>query len=102
LGGIAQPAPPTLQANDAYIVAAYPRYPLTLASGEGEQDAAAYCNTCHSPSYITMQPPLPSAAWEAEVTKMEKTYGAQFPTDVHARIVSYLQAHYTPQTRKAR
>lgn len=100
LGSITQSAPPNLEPNGAYIVAAYPRYRLDLAPGGGEQDTASYCNTCHSPDYITMQPPLPAATWEAEVNKMGKTYGAQFPTDVQARIIKYLQAHYTPETRK--
>lgn len=99
LGSIAQPLPPNLVPNGAYSVAAYPIYKPTLAPGEGEQDTAAYCNTCHSPNYITMQPPLPAGMWEAEVNKMGKTYGAQLPTDVQARIITYLQTHYTPETR---
>lgn len=100
LGSVAQPAPPHLQTNGVYSVAAYPLYKAELASGTGRQDAAAYCNTCHTPSYITMQPPLPAAAWEAEVTKMGKVYGAQIPTDAQVRIIKYLQTHYTPETRK--
>jgi hypothetical protein len=100
LGGIVQTTPPNPQPNGAYTVAAYPRYALTLAPGDGQQDVTAYCNTCHSPGYITMQPPLPAATWEAEVNKMVKTYGAEFPTDVQARITKYLQTNYTPETRK--
>lgn len=100
LGSVAQPAPPNLAPDGNYAVAAYPLYKSELAPGEGEQDAAAYCNTCHTPSYITMQPPLSAAAWEAEVNKMGKAFGAQFPTDVQQRIIKYLQTHYTPETRK--
>ena len=58
LGSVAQPAPPRLQTNGVYRVSAYPLYKPELAPGEGRQDTAAYCNTCHTPSYITMQPPL--------------------------------------------
>ncbi|MGH9729063.1 MAG: sulfide dehydrogenase [Candidatus Acidiferrales bacterium] len=100
LGSVAQPAPPRLQTNGVYGVAAYPLYAPQLAPGTGRQDTAAYCNTCHTPSYITMQPPLPASAWEAEVNKMGKAFGAQIPTDAQARIIKYLQTHYTPETRK--
>jgi hypothetical protein len=100
LGSVAQPAPPPLQTDGVYSVAAYPLYTPQLVPGAGRQDAAAYCNTCHTPSYITMQPPLSAAAWKAEVTKMGKVYGAQIPTDAEARIITYLQTHYTPETRK--
>jgi hypothetical protein len=47
-----------------------------------------------------MQPPLPAATWQAEVTKMINTYGAQIPEDAAKAITAYLQAHYTPETRK--
>ena len=100
LGSVAQPATERMQINGFYRVAAYPLYKPDLAPGEGRQDAAAYCNTCHTPSYITMQPPLPGATWEAEVNKMGKVYGAQIPTDAQARIIKYLQTHYTPEARK--
>ena len=36
----------------------------------------------------------------AEVTKMDKTYGAQIPDDVKQKIIRYLQSNYTPETRK--
>jgi hypothetical protein len=55
---------------------------------------------CHSTRYITMQPPLPAAAWETEVAKMKKTFGATIPDEVTLKIVRYLQAHYAPETRK--
>ncbi|HKV27132.1 MAG TPA: hypothetical protein VJN90_02505 [Candidatus Acidoferrales bacterium] len=100
LGSVAQPAPPDMQINGSYRVSTYPLYKPELAPGEGRQDTAAYCNTCHTPSYITMQPPFPAATWEAEVKKMGKVYGAQIPTDAQARIIEYLQTHYTPETRK--
>jgi mono/diheme cytochrome c family protein len=100
LGRIAQPAPPNLRADGVYSVAAYPLYAPQLVPGAGRQDAAAYCNTCHTPSYITMQPPLPVATWKAEVDKMGKAFGAQIPTDAQARIIKYLETHYTPETRK--
>jgi hypothetical protein len=73
---------------------------VALAPGDGLQDVRIYCGTCHSPRYITMQPPLPSAAWEAEVNKMNKTFGEAIPEDSARKIILYLQSHYTPETRK--
>lgn len=100
LGSIAQPAPAMQPRGATYSVAAFPLYKPDLVTGEGRQDVEAYCNTCHTPSYITMQPPLPAAAWEAEVNKMGKTFGAQIPAESQASILKYLEAHYTPETRK--
>jgi hypothetical protein len=100
LGSVTQPAPVPQQANGAYTVTAYPLYKPQLVPGEGRQDVEAYCNTCHTPSYITMQPPLPAATWQSEVNKMGKTFGAQIPPESQASILKYLESHYTPETRK--
>ena len=83
-----------------YQVSAYPVTAVDLAPGDGLQDIQIYCNTCHSPGYITMQPPLSAATWEAEVNKMNKTFGAAIPEENTQKIILYLQAHYTAETRK--
>lgn len=100
LGGIQQAAPAALSPDGDYEVSGYPVPTLELAPGDGRQDVQIYCNTCHSPRYITMQPPLPAATWEAEVNKMNKAYGAGIPDDTTRKIIAYLQTHYTPETRK--
>ncbi|MGB6483115.1 MAG: hypothetical protein WBE86_06475 [Candidatus Acidiferrales bacterium] len=100
LGSLAQPTPVKQQPDAAYKVDAFPLYKPELAPGEGRQDVEAYCNTCHSPNYIIMQPPLPAATWQAEVNKMDKAFGAQIPSESQASILKYLQSHYTPETRK--
>lgn len=100
LGRLEQPAAMTQRPDDVYSVGAYPLYKPELAPGDGRQDVEAYCNTCHTPSYITMQAPLPAATWDAEVAKMQKAYGMDIPADVQQRIVKYLETHYTPETRK--
>ncbi len=100
LGGIQQTAPATLSPDATYEVSSYPVPTLDLAPGDGRQEVQIYCNTCHSPRYITMQPPLPAATWEAVVTKMNKAFGAGIPEDSTRKIISYLQSHYTPETRK--
>jgi hypothetical protein len=89
---------PSLDAD--YEVGAYPIYPAVFPSGDGVTEVKAYCNTCHSPRYITMQPPLPAAVWTAEVNKMVTSYGASIPDDAKQKIIQYLQSHFTPETRK--
>jgi hypothetical protein len=100
LGQLAQAAPSDSAPDSEYSVGAYPLYPPELEAGEGKAETAAYCSTCHSTRYISMQPPLPAPTWEAEVTKMRKTFGATIPDEATAKIVRYLQEHYTAETRK--
>jgi hypothetical protein len=95
-----QASPIELSPDSNYQVSAYPVPGADLAPGEGSQEVRIYCNTCHSPSYITMQPPLPGATWEAEVVKMNKTFGAAIPDDSTQKIIRYLQSHYTVENRK--
>jgi hypothetical protein len=100
LGVLRQPAPIELSPDSNFQVSSYPVPAVDLAAGEGLQDVQIYCNTCHGTRYITMQPTLPAATWEAEVNKMIKTYGAAIPDDSTRKIILYLQTHYTPETRK--
>jgi hypothetical protein len=99
-GSIRQTLPHAAGSAASYEVGAYPLYPVNLAPGDGQSEVASYCNTCHSPRYITMQPPLPADVWAAEVNKMVKSHGASIPDDATQKIIQYLQFHYTPETRK--
>jgi mono/diheme cytochrome c family protein len=99
-GKIAQPLSQIASTDATYDVGPFLTYRPTLAPGDGSREVNVYCNVCHSPNYITMQPPLPADTWAAEVTKMQKTYGAVIPEEAAKKIVSYLQAKYTPDTRK--
>jgi mono/diheme cytochrome c family protein len=99
--GILQQAAPVERLPDSnYEASAYPAPSTDLAPGDGLQDVQIYCNTCHSPRYITMQPPLSATTWEAEVEKMDKAFGAGIPEDSKQKIVLYLRAHYTVENRK--
>jgi hypothetical protein len=100
LGSVRQAAPVELSPDSNYQVSAYPVPAADLAPGDGSQEVRIYCNTCHSPSYIAMQPPLPATTWEAEVNKMNKTFGAAIPDDSTEKIILYLQAHYAVENRK--
>jgi len=100
LGQFPQAGPSESSPDSRYGGSFYPLYPPELEAGDGKTEAEGYCGMCHSTRYITMQPPLPAAAWEAEVTKMKKSFGATIPDEATSKIVRYLQAHYTPETRK--
>lgn len=97
---IGQGAAPVFAADAKYDVGPYPSFTPELAEGEGKQEVRSFCATCHSTRYITMQPPLLGATWEAEVIKMMKVYGAPIPEAAAKKITVYLQGYYTPQNRK--
>ncbi len=99
-GSIEQTAAPAPAPDSNYEVSSFPSFTPELAEGEGRQETQSFCVTCHSQRYITMQPPLPAATWEAEVNKMLKTYGAPIPEPAAKKIISYLQEHYTPENRR--
>lgn len=100
LGSIQQAAPTEFAVDAKYEASAYPSYAPELAPGEGQPETVSFCSICHSTRYITMQPPLPAAAWDAEVTKMIKAYGAPIPDATAKKITLYLQQHYAPENRK--
>jgi len=100
LGALAQPSTPVPAPGAKYTVGSYPLYWPELEPGEGHDLVTGYCNACHSPRYILMQPPLTHDQWEAEVHKMVKTFGIQIPDADQTTIINYLSAHYSPETRK--
>jgi hypothetical protein len=97
---IGQGEAPLFAPDAKYDVGPYPSFTPELAEGEGKQEVRSFCATCHSTRYITMQPPLPGATWEAEVRKMMKVYGAPIPEAAAKKITVYLQGHYAPEDRK--
>ena len=99
-GSLAQSVVPAPAADAKYSVGSYPLYWPELEPGEGKDLVAGYCNTCHSPRYILMQPPLTHDQWAAEVTKMVKTFGSEIPESDQTLITNYLTEHYSPETRK--
>ncbi len=68
---------------------------VQLKRAPGLDRVEANCAACHSLDYIVMNSPYPSAAlWNAEVTKMVKTYGAPID-DADAKIIAeYLAKNY--------
>lgn len=69
-----------------------PSMATELPPGPGRDTVAVSCVLCHSPRYITTQPPFKRAVWVAEVDKMRKAYGAPVEEAQVAEIVDYLVA----------
>ena len=100
LRGVPQPDTLRQPLDGVYGVGVYPLHTPELPPGEGREGVQAYCGFCHGVLYVTMQPPLPPDVWATEVYKMVNAYGALIPEDETKRIIAYLQAHYTPETRR--
>jgi mono/diheme cytochrome c family protein len=60
--------------------------------GPGRDAFVTACVVCHSPRYITSQPPFSRAVWKGLVQKMIDTYGAHITPAQAAEIVDYLVA----------
>src|SRR5947209_250512 len=72
-----------------------PEETAVLRPGPGIETAQSNCVACHSADYIAMQPPTRGKAfWEAEVTKMMKTYGAPIAESDGKIITDYLTQTY--------
>jgi hypothetical protein len=74
--------------------------PVTILAIWKRRTAKKTLEVLSMDNYITMQPPLPADTWAAEVTKIQKNYGAVIPDEATKKIVSYLQANYSTEARK--
>jgi cytochrome c5 len=74
-----------------------PAIEVELREGPGKDKVATYCNICHSPDYITMQPKFPADKWSAIVHKMIVVFGAPVGEDDSRTIINYLAEHYGPE-----
>jgi len=66
--------------------------PSFLTHVDEEELFKSNCITCHSQSYIDMQPSFPKKTWEKIVEKMVKNFGAPIPDSSAKKIVNYLAA----------
>ncbi len=68
---------------------------LRTSSLPGYAVAAQKCGICHSADYVDYQPPgMTKAQWTAEMTKMQKAYGAPISDDEVKLLGIYLAATY--------
>jgi mono/diheme cytochrome c family protein len=68
---------------------------VPLKAGAGRETVEANCNACHSLDYPRQNSQfLSRQAWEAEVSKMIKAFGAPIDADSAKIIIDYLSANY--------
>src|SRR5256885_2349852 len=65
-----------------------------LRPGPGVEIVTSSCLLCHSADYISTQPPMDRAAWQAAVQKMREKYGAPIATNTVPQLVEYLAKNY--------
>jgi len=65
--------------------------------GPGAEAANGNCLACHSVGMVMNQPPMPKAAWAAEVAKMRNVYKAPVAETDVAAIVDYLTSIKGPK-----
>jgi sulfite dehydrogenase (cytochrome) subunit B len=65
-----------------------------LAAGVGRELVLGQCLLCHSTDYISTQPKLTRAQWQAAVEKMRVRYGAPLQTNSVPPLLDYLTAAY--------
>jgi mono/diheme cytochrome c family protein len=58
--------------------------------GPGREEFVTACVVCHSPRYITMQPPFSRTVWLGEVNKMKDVYGAHISDEQVLKITDYV------------
>ena len=79
-----------------------PSSQILFPPGPGAQIANGQCLICHSADYAATQPHnLPRKTWEAEVTKMKKTYGAPIADDEIATLTDYFAKTYGSESTAA-
>ena len=76
-----------------------PEANVTFRPGPGVELAQAYCAMCHSPDYLSNQPPFDRAFWKKTVEKMRTSYGAPVPSDKVEAIADYLVKAYGTENR---
>ncbi len=69
--------------------------PIQLKKAPGLDKVETNCGSCHSLDYIPMNSPfLNAAAWDVEVTKMIKSFGAPIDDADAGVIKEYLRKNY--------
>lgn len=69
-----------------------PHFEPEMAVAPGREEFLRVCVSCHSPRYVTMQPPFSLHQWEQTLDKMVKMFGAQMDDQQRQLIIGYLVA----------
>jgi mono/diheme cytochrome c family protein len=87
----AAPVEPVIERGTVRLIR-LPEADAGLPRGAGRETVMTYCAMCHTPGYITLQPPLSRETWTAEVTKMQKAFSGPIPQEKVGEIVEYCVA----------
>jgi mono/diheme cytochrome c family protein len=87
---LATVASATGDTSGATVTITLPPDARSFGPGPGQSIAQANCTICHAADYVYMQPPLTADQWRAEVTKMQKVYGAPIDASAVDALVQYL------------
>jgi mono/diheme cytochrome c family protein len=82
----------TVRAEEQVHRIVLPHYQSNLPDAPGREAFAVACLSCHSSTYITMQPPMNTAKWEEVVRKMVKVYAAPIAEDQVSPVAKYIVA----------
>lgn len=85
-------APSGVEMRGSKRIVRLPEVPVVLPEAPGREVVMVSCGMCHTPAYITIQPPFPRETWVNEVTKMRKTFSAPIAEEKVDEIVNYLVA----------
>ncbi len=84
------------------LPAAAQQEPVRLKAAPGLDKVESNCAACHSLDYIVMNSPFPTAkVWQAEVTKMIKSFGAPIEDPDAKAITEYLVNNYGSRDTEA-
>jgi hypothetical protein len=86
-----QSSPPSHPSSPVHSIS-LPHDEAYAPPGPGRDAFVTACIVCHSPRYITSQPPFSRAVWKGIVQKMIDTFGAHITPAQAAEIVDYLAA----------
>ena len=89
---LSRPSSPVVHSSSTVHSIGLPHDEAFAPPGAGRDAFITACVVCHSPRYITSQPPFSRAVWKGIVQKMIDTYGAHITTAQAAEIVGYLAA----------
>jgi mono/diheme cytochrome c family protein len=100
VGGRGEAAPSPFSATNAAYTGAQiigsirritlPHFEPQMPAAPGHDEFMRACAACHSPRYVTMQPPFSRRQWETTVRKMIDTYGAPADEVQAGKIIDYL------------
>lgn len=83
---------PPKSPKDTAVSISLPHDEAFAPPGPGREAFVTACIVCHSPRYVTSQPPFSREVWKGIVQQMIDAYGAHITESQAVAIVNYLVA----------